>query len=164
MSFNFDIRIRTDEGEKWVDGRKVYDYLKSLESGVEKPHSKEKKELFDRWWNLYNHKQDKKTCKKMFLKISINNIEKIMKHTKEYVENTYTNGTYPDRRHPRTYLSKETWENDIIYIKEDEKAIAENFAKEKKEDWNKREYIKTLKLSGKSDAEIDRCLKLYYQK
>ena len=71
MSFNFDIRIRTDEGEKWVDGRKVYDYLKSLESGVEKPHSKEKEELFDRWWNLYNHKQDKKTWKKMFLKISI---------------------------------------------------------------------------------------------
>ena len=44
MSFNFDIKIRTDQGEKWVDGRRVFDYLKSLESGVEKTHSTENEE------------------------------------------------------------------------------------------------------------------------
>ena len=164
MSFNFDIKVRTDEGERWVDGRKVFDYLKeSLESGVEKPHSKEKEELFDRWWNLYNHKQDKKSCKKLFVKLSINNIEKIMEHTEKYVKNTHTDGTYPERRHPRTYLNKESWNNDIVCVKEDEKAVIKKNEEEKSNKWAKKQYIETLRRSGKTEEEINLIIAKYHQ-
>ena len=164
MEFQFEIKVRTSDGEKWVDGRKVFNYLNSLKSGVKKPHSKEKEELFNKWWNLYSHKYDRKNCEKAFLKISIKNIEKIMEHTKKYVKNTHVDGTYPGRKHPKTYLNKEAWKDDIVYIQEDQKIVAQTSAAEKQNEYTKKQFRKTLKMSGnRSDEEIDKIVEKYHQ-
>ena len=75
-----------------------------------------KKELFESWWNLYNYKHDRKGSERKFYKLDCETISKIMEHTKTYVKNTNTNGVYPCRRHPSTYLNNETWNNDIVQV------------------------------------------------
>ena len=163
MEFQFEIKVRTSDGEKWVDGRKVFNYLNSLKSGVKKPHSKEKEELFNKWWNLYSHKYDRKNCEKAFLKISIKNIEKIMEHTKKYVKNTHVDGTYPGRKHPKTYLNKEAWKDDIIETEEDKEALIKKNKEEKSERWAKKQYAETLRRNGKTEEEITKIIEKYHQ-
>ena len=86
-----------------------------------------------------------------------------MEHTEKYVKNTHTDGTYPERRHPRTYLNKESWNNDIVCIKEDEKAVIKKNEEEKSNKWAKKQYIETLRRSGKTEEEINLIIAKYHQ-
>ena len=66
---------------------------------------------FNDFWELYDKKQDKPKCIKKWEKINQGVREKIMEHLELYVRST------PDiqyRKNPLTYLSSESWNNEII--------------------------------------------------
>ena len=89
---------------------------------------KKKKELFASWWNLYNHKQDRASVEPKFLRLDDETINKIMVHTKDYVDSTHLDGTYPSRRLPMTYINKKTWENEVIKIAVKEKIDLDDYS------------------------------------
>jgi len=67
---------------------------------------------FDDFWNLYDKKQDKPKCLKKWEKIKQAAREKIMEHLELYVRAT------PEiqyRKNPLTYLSNESWNDEIIH-------------------------------------------------
>lgn len=66
---------------------------------------------FDDFWNLYDKKQDRPKCEKKWEKIKQEAREKIMEHLELYVRST-PNVQY--RKNPLTYLSNESWNNEII--------------------------------------------------
>ncbi|MBK6418500.1 MAG: hypothetical protein IPF79_04815 [Ignavibacteria bacterium] len=66
---------------------------------------------FEEFWNLYDHKQDRLRCEKLWAKLTEAEKSAIMEHVPRYVAST------PDvkyRRHPATYLHNRSWENAII--------------------------------------------------
>jgi hypothetical protein len=69
---------------------------------------------FQDWWDLYDHKADRKKCEKKWGKLSQVDKEKAMQHTERYVATTFTDGTYPSRRHPSTYLNNENWHDEAL--------------------------------------------------
>jgi hypothetical protein len=69
---------------------------------------------FDDWWNLYDYKLDRKRCVRLWSKIAQYDREKAMAHTELYAARTYTDGRYPSRRHPGTYLHNENWHDDAL--------------------------------------------------
>ena len=84
---------------------------------------------FDFWWSLYNKKIKSKGCKSKFVKLSLNTIEQVIKHTKEYVKHSHLDGTYPSRKHPMTYLNKESWNDEIEKVApQKEKLVLEDFS------------------------------------
>lgn len=99
--------------------------------------------LFDFWWNLYGKKINPKGCKSKFTKLSLDNIDKIVNHTKEYVKHSHLDGTYPSRKHPMTYLNKESWNDEIEKVKpQKEKLVLDDFS---------------LSTSGRYIAYCDKC-------
>jgi hypothetical protein len=66
---------------------------------------------FDDFWNAYDKKVDRAKCEKKWKKINQGAREKIMEHLRYYVDST------PDpqyRKNPATYLTNQSWENEII--------------------------------------------------
>lgn len=66
---------------------------------------------FEKFWNLYNKKQDRKRCEAKFKKLSKADKAKIFETLPAYVAST------PDeqyRKNPLTYLNGECWNNEII--------------------------------------------------
>lgn len=66
---------------------------------------------FEDFWNLYDKKIDKPKCEKKWEKINQGAREKILEHLALYVRAT------PERQYrknPYTYLSSESWNNEII--------------------------------------------------
>lgn len=66
---------------------------------------------FEKFWNLYNKKQDRKRCEAKFKKLSKTDKAKIFETLPAYVAST------PDeqyRKNPLTYLNGECWNNEII--------------------------------------------------
>lgn len=76
-SNSLDIEEDLDE-EKDVDGEKKLDT------------SNKKEILFEEWWNIYNVKGrgSKSVAKKQFIKLTLQDIELVKKHTDYYVKNT----------------------------------------------------------------------------
>jgi hypothetical protein len=69
-----------------------------------------KEVLFNRFWDLYSKKVGRKDCLNKFMKLSINDIEKIIQSVPKYVLST------PDekyRKNPETYLNGRHWEDEI---------------------------------------------------
>jgi hypothetical protein len=66
---------------------------------------------FKDFWDLYDHKQDRPKCEKLWKKINQGAREKIMLHAASYVGST-PDKTY--RKHPATYLKNKSWENEIV--------------------------------------------------
>jgi|688.fasta_scaffold393421_2 hypothetical protein len=67
--------------------------------------------IFEKWWELYGKKQDKKDCYKKWTKLTGDIKQRIIAHTEMYVKAT------PEiqyRKNPLTYLNKESWNNDIV--------------------------------------------------
>lgn len=65
---------------------------------------------FEDFWNLYDHKIDKKACEGIWKKISSQDKEQIMQFIPDYIKST------PDkkfRKHPKTFLNNESWKNEI---------------------------------------------------
>jgi len=69
-----------------------------------------KEVLFNRFWDLYSKKVGRKDCLNKFMKLSINDMEKIIQSVPKYVLST------PDekfRKNPETYLNGRHWEDEI---------------------------------------------------
>ena len=70
-----------------------------------------KKEKFDLFWDLYDKKLVKPKCEKVWLKLEMPVIDKILSVVPEYVKST------PDkqfRKNPLTWLNGECWNDEII--------------------------------------------------
>jgi hypothetical protein len=77
-------------------------------------HTAEVEPTFDQWWSIYNYKLDRKRCLKLWGKMSQQNREAAMEHTQRYVASTFTDGRFPSRRHPGTYLHNENWHDEAL--------------------------------------------------
>jgi hypothetical protein len=69
-----------------------------------------KEQSFDIFWNTYDKKTDSKKCKDKFLKLSEENIIKILEVVSDYVKST------PDkkfRKNPLTWLNGNCWNDEI---------------------------------------------------
>jgi hypothetical protein len=69
-----------------------------------------KLQLFDSFWELYAKKIGRKDCKAKFMKLSIEDMQKIVEAVPRYVAST------PEekyRKHPETYLNGRHWEDEI---------------------------------------------------
>jgi hypothetical protein len=77
-----------------------------------------KKELFEKFWDLYDHKVDRKNSEIKFNKLSFEVIEKIIEVVPLYVKTTTTNTLAPNglkyRKNPLTWLNGECWNDEII--------------------------------------------------
>lgn len=69
-------------------------------------------EEFERFWDLYDKKQDKKKCEAKFKKLSKEDKAKIFETLPAYVESTKDDKQF--RKNPLTYLTGECWLNEII--------------------------------------------------
>lgn len=69
---------------------------------------------FDEWWNLFDYKLDRVRCERMWKKMSQQDKEKAMQHTERYVAATFTDGRFPSRRHPGTYLYNANWNDEPL--------------------------------------------------
>ena len=133
--------IRRESGKKGaIASAKVRQVLKSEVTNVEQvKKSKEKNSKvkenkenkleeplsfsFDLFWNLYDFKQLKPDCEDIWLgkKKTKRGLlfdddirQQIMDHLPLYVENTYKDGSYPPRKHPKTYLNNNGWEDEVV--------------------------------------------------
>ena len=82
---------------------------KELKKGNNEKNEKEL--LFNLFWDLYQHKEDKKKALQLWGKLTIEEMNKIIEVVPKYVLST------PDkqfRKHPKTYLYNRSWENEII--------------------------------------------------
>jgi hypothetical protein len=77
-----------------------------------------KKEKFEIFWDLYNHKLDRKNCLKNFLQLDLQTIEKIIEVVPLYVKTTTTDTLASNglkyRKNPLTWLNRECWNDEII--------------------------------------------------
>ena len=86
---------------------------------------------FELFWDLYDYKQlrpdcediwagKKKTKRGLMFNDEIRQI--IMDHLPLYVENTHKDGEFPPRKHPKTYLNNNGWEDEVVVTEVQEKA------------------------------------------
>ena len=90
--------------------------MKANKSQQEEEEEKEKELLFERFWDLYNKKVDKKTAMIRFLNLKKSDINKIFITLPEYLK---INAVIKYRKDPSTYLNKECW-NDETTVTIDE--------------------------------------------
>ena len=69
---------------------------------------------FSDWWELYAYKLDRKRCERLWAKMTQADREKAMQHTERYILSTFTDGRYPSRRHPGTYLFNDNWHDEAL--------------------------------------------------
>ena len=148
MPLLFEIRVRINGEERWADARKMFDYLykecvnKDYKGDGEIPlNSEEENEQFMSWWNLYARKVDKKKTQKYWNRnIKQKDFDKIMEHTRKYVETTEKQF----RKNPHSYLLNESYENEIIIDEETKQERKDILERQKKEKWIDKEYRKTM--------------------
>jgi len=87
---------------------------KPNESQEEKEKEEEKEQYsFERFWDMYDKKEDKKKCLTKYGKLKITEIKKIFETLPNYIKNT------PDlkyRKNPLTYLNGQCWEDEITQV------------------------------------------------
>jgi hypothetical protein len=85
---------------------------------TKKSNAELKKEKFEIFWDLYNHKLDRKNCLKNFLQLDLQTIEKIIEVVPLYVKTTTTDTLASNglkyRKNPLTWLNRECWNDEII--------------------------------------------------
>ena len=148
MSLFFEIKVRINGEERWADARKMFDYLykdcvdKNYKGNGEIPlNSEEMNQEFMKWWDLYNKKTDKKKTQKYWIsKIKPKDYDKIINHTKNYVESNEKQF----RKNPHSYLLNESYENEIIVTNAEKEEHMEKARLEKKNDFADSEWAKTL--------------------
>ena len=69
------------------------------------------KESFDKFWDLYDYKKDRKKCETKWKYIKHSLYNTIFEHVKKYIESTPGKQF---RKYPLTYLNGECWNNEII--------------------------------------------------
>ena len=150
MPLLFEIRVRINGEERWADARKMFDYLykecvnKDYKGDGEIPlNSEEKNEQFMSWWNLNDKKTDKKKTQKYWNRnIKQKDFDKIINHTRKYVETTEKQF----RKNPHSYLLNESYENEIIIDEETKQERKDILEIQKKEKYMDKEYRKTMAL------------------
>ena len=106
-----------------------------------------------KWWNLYNKKTDKKKTQKYWTKnIKQKDYEKIMDHTRNYVESTEKQF----RKNPHSYLLNESYENEIIINEEVKEEQREVIKKNRRDKWIDSQYKKTLDMRTPEQIEAIR--------
>ena len=150
MPLFFEIKVRVNGEERWADARKMFDYLykecvdKDYKGNGEIPlNSEEVNQEFMKWWDLYNKKTDKKKTQKYWARnIKQKDYEKIMNHTKSYVESN----DKQFRKNPHSYLLNESYENEIIIDEVTKEEQLEEIKKSKNQKWMDKEYQKVISL------------------
>lgn len=66
---------------------------------------------FEKFWNLYNKKVERKKCERKFNKLSFEIRKKIFQHIPKYFKSI--EGTFQNKKHPATYLNGECWNDEI---------------------------------------------------
>lgn len=77
---------------------------------------------FDDFWNLYDHKQDRKACIPKWNSLTQKEKEEIMEYLPAYIQST------PDkkfRKYPETFLNNKSWNNEITTNKSTADRISE---------------------------------------
>lgn len=85
--------------------------ISSEPEGSDKEADKKLEEEFERFWNLYQKKDNRKGCWSKWQKLKTADKDKIFETLPAYVNAT------PDpkyRKNPATYLNQEAWNNEII--------------------------------------------------
>lgn len=100
---------------------------KVKESKVNETKEEEKKEkenLFDIFWNLYDHKKGREVAFKSWMKIDLSEMNVILKAVPDYVRST------PDksfRKHPSTYLNGKHWNDEITFKQQQNGTTTKSF-------------------------------------
>ena len=76
---------------------------------------KEKIELFEIFWRIYDKNISKKTAKEKFIKLAIEDCKKCVEVVSNYVKST-PNKTF--RKHVSTLLNQECWNDEIVVVEE----------------------------------------------
>ena len=89
-------------------------------------------DFFEKWWDLYDFKIGRDKCEKIWKRISKQDIEKILIHTKDYVKVTVKTETVgkvfkPRRKNPATYLNQKSWNDEIVKEDLQEKFTPDDF-------------------------------------
>ena len=77
---------------------------------------------FNQFWESYGLKTGKKICEQKWKRLKLDDIKLILAHVPRYVMST------PDikyRKHPKTYLHGECWNDEIILSARDEQILKE---------------------------------------
>jgi len=112
--------------------QKSSDKIREDKIRVDKKREKSKEKIslsFDLFWNLYDYKQlrpdceaiwngEKKNKRGMLLDNEIR--QEILDHLPSYVQSTYKNGDFPQRKHPKTYLNNNGWEDEVVVVESDD--------------------------------------------
>lgn len=103
------------------ESQNIAEKRREEEEREKKRLDKEKKESdFIIFWDKYNKKQDSKKCKEKFLKLSDEEIEKILLVVDNYVKST------PDikfRKNPATWLNGSCWNDSIVMTSNNKEVI-----------------------------------------
>lgn len=69
---------------------------------------------FAEFWKLYGLKIDRAKCEAKYKKIAEADRTKIREVLPQYVKSTFTNGSYPSRKNPLTWLNGRNWEDEAL--------------------------------------------------
>lgn len=120
----YDTVKREREEEEEVKG-KVEKEKEAKEEIARPPETEIENELmiwpsFKDFWDCYDKKINKADCQKKWAKLNQGVKEEIMSHLAEYVKATEKQF----RKHPETYLNKESWKDEIIKINKNGKSTS----------------------------------------
>jgi|GEM_PF-3104288 len=105
-----------DDAEKLLNGS-LFSNCVQIETNNNDNNDNKKDSVqieFEKFWNYYDLKINKKECFANWLKLTKESKDRIRLHLPKYKKSTYTDGTYPSRKNPLTYLRKEAWNDEII--------------------------------------------------
>lgn len=122
------LRVRTKSPNKdsslYDSSFKDSKTISSEPEGSAKEADKKLENEFERFWNLYSKKDNRKGCFAKWKKLKAADKEKIFETLPSYVAST------PDpkyRKNPATYLNQEAWNNEIISNSEQPKSQTKTF-------------------------------------
>jgi len=98
----------TTEGQQKDNRRDTYKKDKK-----DKNEKKESSVSFLNFFEAYAYKKSKQKAIKAWEKITEREKLAIMEYLPKYIASTKTDGTYPSRQHPSTFLNQRTWEDEI---------------------------------------------------
>ncbi len=83
----------------------IVEYSRVKDSIVKNSKSIVREGQFVQFWELYGLKQKKESAKALFMSLSEKDFDEMKSNVNNYVNNTFTNGDYPSRMHPTTFLN-----------------------------------------------------------
>ena len=83
---------------------------------------------FNLFWDMYDKKNGRKKCEEKYSKLTESEKSLIKQSLQAYVSSTNTDGTFPSRKDPLTYLNGECWNDEIMITAINNKGI--NYGKQ----------------------------------